>query len=62
MKATMQTSVKFLLYVKKGNELGDGDIDTFHDNIANSLFWLLWGLDAILDVTRHDLAIETCFF
>lgn len=25
-------------YVKKGNELGDGDIDNFHDNIANALF------------------------
>jgi hypothetical protein len=38
---------------KKGNELGDGDIDIFHDNIANSLFWLLWGLVvAILDVIQ----------
>jgi len=30
-------------------------------NIANSLFWLLWGLVAILDVTRYDLAIKTFF-
>jgi hypothetical protein len=38
MKAKMQTSVKQLAMSKKGNELGDGDIDIFHDNIANSLF------------------------
>lgn len=44
MKATMQTSVKATCYVKKGNELGDRDIYTFHDNIANYLFWLPWGL------------------
>lgn len=49
-------------YVKKGNEFGDGDIDNFHDNIANALFCFLWDLFPWCHTIRYDLAIEICFY